>query len=136
MPTTNALWTIKASGAHGPNPQGPQTNLVGCQLAIITDALGTHYQFQAPGDIQVTSPGASLPALPYIFPSFTLNSLTWYIKLKDSIHGSDKHDAHGDWSNEPFTPKFSETDPDTWTAQAGSGAGGHPDGEDAYAAKA
>jgi hypothetical protein len=133
MPTTtNALWTITANGAHGPNPQGPQTNLVGCQLAIITDTNGTHYQFQAPGNITVTSPGASLPALPYPFQSFTFNSLTWYIRLNDSIHGSDKHDAHGDWSNVPFG--FTATDPDTWTAQAGSGSGGHPEDEEAAAA--
>ncbi|HEX3250928.1 MAG TPA: hypothetical protein VHS05_15955 [Pyrinomonadaceae bacterium] len=143
MPTTtNALWTIKADGAHGSNPQGNQTALVGCHLAIITDSNGTHYQFQGPGGgnaAQVTSPGASLPSLPYDFPVFNSQlggplAQNWYIRIKSSTHGQDEKDAHGDWSNLPFTPEFAEVDPDTWTAQAGSGAGGHP--EDAAAAKA
>lgn len=142
MPTTltiNAIWTINA--AHGPH-HDDKTALVGCHLAIVTDAAGTHYQFQNPGRTAVqTSSGANLPALPYTFPMFTSqlggsDALNWYIKVKSTVHGVGENEAKGDWSHDPFPPGGEETDPDTWTAQAGSGSGMGDDTEDAAAASA
>lgn len=134
MPTTTlSKWTINAGEAHGPKG-GNQTALVGCHLAIVEDADGTHYQFQAPGGTaEQTSTGSQLPTLPYTFPAFWAQlggptSMDWYIKVKTTTGGQSGNEAKGDWSNFPFPPAFSETDPDTWTAQSGgTGAEGEED---------
>ena len=122
------FWTIHATGVHG---RPPKTELIGCHLAIVTDIDGTHYQFESPGGEPIShSHGRSLPPLPYDFPVFTLAGpgvRPWFITLERLDAGPRGNEAAGRWSNVSYRRGPSEDDPedepDTWTAQAGQGAG-------------
>ena len=127
------MWIIRTrNDVHGPGPN--QASLVGCQLAIVTDASGTHFQFKAPstGSGEVTTTGSTLPALPFKFPVFTAPLAgpipqPWYIRVTTLTGGIHGRDAEGTYSNTPPTmpsdPGAGEDDNDTWTAQAGHGTG-------------
>ena len=149
MPTPTQ-WTINA-GHQGGGPNN--LDLVGCQLKKVTDANGNlQYAFIAPAvgggqpqqvSITTTGTATSYPALPCQLPMFNsalsqragTQSQSWYITICSLTHGRNGDDAKGTYSSTGFQDcpvMFTDVDPDTWVAQAGSS----PVGEEASAASA
>ena len=115
MPTK---WTIdNAKGG------GNDSELIGCHLAI----SGTNYQFQLPsGSVVATTTGTTLPTLPFNFPMFNsalagTTAVNWYITVESTTDGVSGNKAKGTWSNTGFVTGITDTDPPTWTTQAGVG---------------
>ena len=129
------LWTIHA-GHVGPGPN--RIDLIGCHIAKTSGPSGIHYEFRAPNNgILATTGGGSLPVLPFQFGEFFYGrpgtaQKAWFITV-DFVN---EREVQGTWSNVSFEPhlKPGGEPPDTWVAQAGSGAGS--DEEDANAASA
>jgi len=122
MPTK---WTINNAGGGGNSAE-----LIGCHLAT----SGNSYQFQTPSGgvvATVTGTGTSLPTLPCDFPMFNsalagTTAVDWYISLESTTDGASKNKAKGTWSN-TAPLGITDTDPDTWTTQAGVGV--EPEGD-------
>jgi len=117
MPTK---WTISHAGTGTNN-----TELIGCHIAVV----GTAYQFQTPGGTMVSTTSTTatqLPTPPFDFPEFNsalagTTAVDWYITVDSLTDGESKNKAKGTWSNTGFPAEYGDTDPDTWTTQAGVG---------------
>jgi hypothetical protein len=116
-------WTIRPHGVEGGGMP-----LISCKVAELVDDDGTqHYALFGPNGTWRALAEGPLPAE---FPSFTAqlngtNECEWYIKIEriDSATGA----MTGTWGHNGYRFSKSEivppADPDTWTAQASSGAG-------------
>ncbi|HET6863107.1 MAG TPA: hypothetical protein VFH91_08660, partial [Pyrinomonadaceae bacterium] len=111
MPTK---WTISANDVSGGSSG---RDLVGCHITIVG---GIVYQFTAPNNDELaTSPGPTLPNLPYTFPTVqNYKNHNWTIKLRTLTYGPSNNQAQGNWSNDAAGITAGEGG--DWTAQAGA----------------
>jgi hypothetical protein len=134
-------WFIGPTQVHG---APPKAQLVGC--SIVRD--GNTFEFRGPGPLfqveATTSGDGRPPQAPFQFPRFTsaLNgtvSRDWYINVTRVDVGPGFSQTDGAWSNVHFPGEARidspDEEPDTWTAQAGTGVG-DDEGDDEEAASA
>jgi hypothetical protein len=119
------VWTINnATGGKD------KSDLVGCHINL--NAAGTAYQFTQPNvtEVLATTPGTSLPAVPFNFPQFPYKGYSWDISVTTLTGGASNNQAEGGWVNSD--PSIA-AESGGWQAQAGAGAG---DDEEVSAASA
>lgn len=140
MPNQPTKWTINAGGqGSGPN----NLDLVGCQIAKVTDANGNlQYAFIAPGvgsgppsqaSITLTGTKTSYPATPFQFPLFnsalsqgqSTGPYNWYITVCTLTGGASGNQGSGTYSNTGPVAcggSLMGDPPDTWVATANTTA--------------
>ena len=114
-PPTPPVWTISANDVSG-GSNG--SLLIGCH--ITENAAGTAYEFTQPNinNVLSTTPGSTLPSVPFSFPSFTYDGFTWTIGVT-SLSGAD---VDGTWAT-AATPEIENVPAQSgdYTAQTGGG---------------
>jgi|Kansoi300Nextera_1026150.scaffolds.fasta_scaffold12854_1 hypothetical protein len=117
------VWTIH----HGDVTGGPtKSDLYGCR--ITTNDGGTAYVLMKGNDLLSSSTNnGSLPAPPFSFVDFGLDTYTWTLTVTTLTGGPSSNQAQGTWINDAPDPTAEQSG--TFTAQAGSEVGGD-DGED------
>jgi hypothetical protein len=125
------VWTI-----HHETGGPTKSDLHG--LRITTNDAGTAYVLMKGNDLLSSSTNnGSLPAPPFSFVDFDLDTYTWTLNVNTLTGGASSNEAQGTWTND--APNPADEQDGTFTAQAGSGVGSGEAGdrgEDTSAASA
>ena len=123
-------WTIHPAGVS--SGRGPQSQLISCKIAELSDEHGKHYAFFGPNGTWKALQDGDVSVHPVQFPEFKaeLNGgspLDWFIEISSIDVPAGK--LSGTWGNKGYRKpqpdhEVNPGDTDTWTAQASSGGTG------------